>query len=425
MSLAASLVALATTTLASPADPFHGYARCSARCAASDADAYGAPCKTWDWDPTTDTCHFSSSSSNDQRVREAPVAASPPPSPTLQKLIAKYAALQNASCAKVLLHEPSLNADDVAAFMVAYQQHTNETEVIAAARKLMTPQLNAFLSLPDSILSPDGLDTAMVRCAVLHDAGSGLAEFAVLGAGMEATVDQLLADTVLMRDLLVAGGAAGGNYGQAAAIYADICFKYPEHCQPATAAPVAAMPTLAAKDDGCTFKPHCDYSKGSRDNAPAATQAACCALCTARAGCAAGVFDGKKCWFKTGDEVEGGCHPSSRSVAACVPKNVKPPPTPPPPPPPTPAPPLPPTPPTPPGSFWDDRSPTTALRRLAVAMAAKHASPIRHRSASTINGTRVFDNVDPLVRYGNMASQPQVLILLPFLSKWLASKIWI
>ena len=57
---------------------------------------------------------------------------------------------------------------------------------------------------------------------------------------------------------------------------------------------------------GCTFQPHCDYGKGSRESAPATTQAACCTLCSDRPGCAAGVFDGKTCWFKTAAAVKGG-----------------------------------------------------------------------------------------------------------------------
>ena len=49
----------------------------------------------------------------------------------------------------------------------------------------------------------------------------------------------------------------------------------------------------------CTFKPNCDYAKGSHESAKATTKEQCCSLCEARAGCAAGVFDGTSCWFKT------------------------------------------------------------------------------------------------------------------------------
>ena len=62
----------------------------------------------------------------------------------------------------------------------------------------------------------------------------------------------------------------------------------------------------------CTFTPNCDYARGSRAASPAASSAECCTLCTNRAGCAAGVWDGAKCWFKTSAEVEGGCHSRGR-----------------------------------------------------------------------------------------------------------------
>ena len=45
----------------------------------------------------------------------------------------------------------------------------NDTAVIAAAQKLMTPGLIAFLSQPDSIANPDGLDADMVRCTANLD----------------------------------------------------------------------------------------------------------------------------------------------------------------------------------------------------------------------------------------------------------------
>lgn len=112
-------------------------------------------------------------------------------------------------------------------------------------------------------------------------------------------------------------------------------------------------PVLVSAD--CTFTPQCDYGRGSRDSEPAATQADCCALCTNRPGCAAGVYDGTACWFKTASEVAGGCKKSARVKAACIPPSVKPGPTPPAPPtpphpkpPPSPGPPGPPAPPKPP-----------------------------------------------------------------------------
>jgi hypothetical protein len=63
----------------------------------------------------------------------------------------------------------------------------------------------------------------MVLCAVLVDATPlGLAEFAVQGPRQEALIGSLLNDTALMRDMLVAGGPEGGQYGPAMDIFTAI-----------------------------------------------------------------------------------------------------------------------------------------------------------------------------------------------------------
>eukprot|EP01048_Picozoa_sp_COSAG05_P008695 COSAG05_NODE_676_length_7987_cov_3.066041_4_plen_822_part_00 len=84
----------------------------------------------------------------------------------------------------------------------------------------------------------------------------------------------------------------------------------------------------------CTFTPHCDYGKGSRDSAPATTKEECCAACeqNAKSGCVAGVFDGSKCWFKKASDVAHGCTHSSRAKFACLTSLAPKPPAPPAPP---------------------------------------------------------------------------------------------
>lgn len=117
---------------------------------------------------------------------------------------------------------------------VNYTGYNNESTVIAAADKLLLNEdVKAFLALPDSF-GPGGLDADLVLCAVLVEATpAGLANFSGQSKTNEATVDTLLADTLLMRDMLVAGGATSGGlsgaepgvaraYGQAATIYAQI-----------------------------------------------------------------------------------------------------------------------------------------------------------------------------------------------------------
>jgi hypothetical protein len=107
--------------------------------------------------------------------------------------------------------------------MAAYKTYngTNEAPVFSAASQLLTKdKIGAFLSLPESF-SPGGLDDALVRCAVIGGGGASpalLAEYASQGSTEEMLVSRLLNDTMLMRDMLVAGGAKGGKYGEAMGI---------------------------------------------------------------------------------------------------------------------------------------------------------------------------------------------------------------
>jgi hypothetical protein len=169
--------------------------------------------------------------------------------------------LKNETCAKVTTSVPTLDAADEAAFMAAYKNFTggtpaDEAPVLAAAQKLLSAAaVSTFLALPDSFAA-GGLDANMVKCALLVQATPiGLAEFAVAGQAEEGLVSQLLNDTVLMRDMLVAGGASssesdkGGNtngkrFGQAMAIYAKLL-----QSSAVLSATVAGAPTDSEWDD--------------------------------------------------------------------------------------------------------------------------------------------------------------------------------
>ena len=158
----------------------------------------------------------------------------------------RYNATRHAACAKVVAKVPTLDATSAAAFMSAYKGFmgsTSEAPVITAAAKLLAdPTLMAFLSLPDSFSASDGLDAAMVTCAVMTQAytGNRLAVFAVKSPANEALVGKLLGDTLLMRDMLVAGGP-GGMYGEAMAIYTQL-LNASSDLRAAVAAPPAAAP---------------------------------------------------------------------------------------------------------------------------------------------------------------------------------------
>jgi hypothetical protein len=100
----------------------------------------------------------------------------------------------------------------------AYNGNNDETDVIKAASVLLSnKEMQAFLALPDSF-EPSGLDSDLVLCAVLVEATpAGLANYSAQGKVQEAIVDKLLTDTMLMRDMLVAGGATSGGLSGAEA----------------------------------------------------------------------------------------------------------------------------------------------------------------------------------------------------------------
>ena len=73
------------------------------------------------------------------------------------------------------------------------------------------------------LLSSDALDGKLMRIAILsHGTPRGLAEFAQQGPDKEKLVETLFADEELMRQILEAGGANGGEYGEMMEVYTAI-----------------------------------------------------------------------------------------------------------------------------------------------------------------------------------------------------------
>jgi len=151
---------------------------------------------------------------------------SPPPPPPVQALEKQFTAVMNETCARVMLKVPTFSSIDESNFMNAYTKFNgtgSETEVFGNATKLLSdPGVMEFLTLPDSFI-PGELDGDMVLCAVLRDATPlNLAEFGVQGSEQLNLIYLLLNDTLLMRDMLVAGGPVENQYGPAMAIYSAI-----------------------------------------------------------------------------------------------------------------------------------------------------------------------------------------------------------
>ena len=75
----------------------------------------------------------------------------------------------------------------------------------------------------NSVLGGDKIDSKLAKANILtHATPQSLAAFAQKGAAEKAAVTQLLADEKLMKDMLLAGGARYGKYGEAMKIYTDI-----------------------------------------------------------------------------------------------------------------------------------------------------------------------------------------------------------
>lgn len=94
---------------------------------------------------------------------------------------------------------------------------------LASARAAELAAATAILADMRPVLTSAKRDAALVKCAVLATATpKGLAEFAQQGEPQEALVEGLLGDAGMMKQMLEAGGAARGRYGQAVSIYAAI-----------------------------------------------------------------------------------------------------------------------------------------------------------------------------------------------------------
>lgn len=94
-------------------------------------------------------------------------------------------------------------------------------QALAAAQAATLKEVEAFGLRP--FLSKDSLDGKFAKFEVLSQATpAGLAAFAQQGPEQEQIVDRLLADEGLMKRMVAADGAKGGNYGRAMEIYEAI-----------------------------------------------------------------------------------------------------------------------------------------------------------------------------------------------------------
>lgn len=113
---------------------------------------------------------------------------------------------------KAKLDEPKVTQANQAAQAALAKARTNE---LVAAKAVLTDL--------ETALASDKLDAKLIKCTVLSEATPrGLAEYAQQGKEQEALLEKLLADDVLMKQMLIAGGAKFSKYGRAMETYAAI-----------------------------------------------------------------------------------------------------------------------------------------------------------------------------------------------------------
>jgi hypothetical protein len=115
---------------------------------------------------------------------------------------------------------PAVSSDTPPSEVKALEENIERTqaELLIAAEALL-----ADLA---PLLSSDALDSKLMPIAILtQGTPRGFAEFAQQGADKEKLLEQLFADEALMRQVLEAGGANGGAYGQMMEVYSAILAK--------------------------------------------------------------------------------------------------------------------------------------------------------------------------------------------------------
>jgi hypothetical protein len=141
---------------------------------------------------------------------EAQIAAELPPVDAQKK-----AAFETARAELRALKAP--REDDAPAVHKAYQaaKPLAEAKALENARPLIADVAE--------LLASDVLDSKLMKAAILrHGTPAGLAEFAQQSDAHKALLDTLFADEALMKQILMSGGANGGEYGEAMQVYTAI-----------------------------------------------------------------------------------------------------------------------------------------------------------------------------------------------------------
>jgi len=161
---------------------------------------------------------------------------------------AKEAAFNDARAALAALKAPGADAAPQAHLAFQTQKTLTEAQALEAAR--------AILAETDAFLASDKLDATLITVAILrHGTPAALAEFAQQGEAQQALLDKLFADKALMKQMVIAGGANGGEYGEAMQVYTAILEASERARKPGMLLRLALgtalhMPWIPGKDKG-------------------------------------------------------------------------------------------------------------------------------------------------------------------------------
>jgi hypothetical protein len=145
----------------------------------------------------------------------------------------------------------------------AAQTQKTAQAALEQAKSQEAAATKALLDAAAPLLASDKLDDKLVQCAVLASATpNGLAEYAQQGKEQSTRVEKLLGDTRLMKEMLIAGGAKYGQYGQAMDIYEAIQKASPKSKQ-------GSLQRLALATSLEFAKPIAQSNPKAETNAPA------------------------------------------------------------------------------------------------------------------------------------------------------------
>lgn len=160
----------------------------------------------------------------------------------------KESALRDARAALAGLKQPDDAAGPQARRAYDKAKAIAEADALAATRAILTDV--------QVLLASDRLDAKLLQAAILrHGTPAGLAEFAQQGETHKALLDKLFADEALMKQILIAGGANGGEYGEAMQVYTAILAASEHAREPGILQRLALgtalhMPWIPGKDKG-------------------------------------------------------------------------------------------------------------------------------------------------------------------------------